>query len=113
MPFCIVAFRRLAQYVAAMIAVVSDHVEPGDRSIVTGVNATISTRRSRVQSTDTFAKLGLRGSFWMFSPIKKSRPNWDANSWQDVFSVDTNSLRHLPRRSSKNCDLQVANIAQY
>ena len=22
--------------------------------------------------------------------------------------VDTNSLRHLPRRSSKNCDMQVA-----
>ena len=24
-------------------------------------------------------------------------------------SVDTNSLRHLPRRSCKNCDLQFAN----
>ena len=25
-----------------------------------------------------------------------------------MLSVDTNSLRHLPRRSSKNCDLQFA-----
>ena len=39
-----------------------------------------------------------------------ARPNWGANSWQDVLSVDTNSLRHLPRRSSQNCDLQFANI---
>ena len=37
-----------------------------------------------------------------------SRPNWGANSWQDVLSVGSNSLRHLPRRSSKNCDLQFA-----
>ena len=27
----------------------------------------------------------------------------------DVLSVDMNSLIHLPRRSSKNCDLQFAN----
>ena len=26
-----------------------------------------------------------------------------------MLSVDTNSLRHLPRRSSKNCDLEFAN----
>ena len=26
-----------------------------------------------------------------------------------MISVDMNSLRHLPRRSSKNCDLQFAN----
>ena len=45
-----------------------------------------------------------------FSRIKNSSPNWDANSWQDVISVDTNSLRHLPRRSSKNYDLQFANF---
>ena len=29
---------------------------------------------------------------------------------EDVLSVDTNSLRHLPRRPSKNCYLQFANI---
>ena len=38
-----------------------------------------------------------------------SRPNSDANSWEEVLSVDTNSSRHFPRRSSKNCDLQFAN----
>ena len=27
-----------------------------------------------------------------------------------MLSDDTNSLRHLPRRSSENCDLQFANI---
>ena len=27
-----------------------------------------------------------------------------------LLSVDTNSLRHLPRRSSKNCDLPFVNI---
>ena len=46
---------------------------------------------------------------FFFSCLKKSRPNWDANSWKDMLSVDTNNLRHLPRRSSKNCDLQFAN----
>ena len=66
-------------------------------------------------------------SFWCFLRIKKilgrtetltryrmcfqsKRSVWDSNSWQDVLSVDTNSLRHLPRRSSKNCDLQFANF---
>ena len=38
------------------------------------------------------------------------RPTWDVNSWQDVLSVDMNRLRHLPRWSNKNCDLQFANI---
>ena len=38
-----------------------------------------------------------------------SKPNWDANSWQDVLFVDTNSLRHLTKRLSTNCDLQFAN----
>ncbi len=45
----------------------------------------------------------------VFRVYKIYRSNWDANSWQDVLSVDTNNLRHLPRRSSKNCDLQFAN----
>ena len=40
-------------------------------------------------------------------------PNWDANSWQDVLSVDVNSLIHLPRRSSKNFDLQFANFDRF
>ena len=44
-----------------------------------------------------------------FTYKTNSRPNWDANSWQDMLSDDTISLRHLPRRSSKNCDLHFAN----
>ena len=28
---------------------------------------------------------------------------------KDILSDDTNSWRHFPRRSSKNCDLQFAN----
>ena len=43
-----------------------------------------------------------------FAYKKISRPNWDMNSWQEGLSVDTNSLRNLPRRSSKNCDLPFA-----
>ena len=47
---------------------------------------------------------------WFFFRVyKNSRLNWDANSWQDMLSDDTVSFRHLPRRSSKNCDLQFAN----
>ena len=30
-----------------------------------------------------------------------------------MLSDDTNSLRHLPRRSSKNCDLQFANFDRF
>ena len=53
-------------------------------------------------------------SFGCISRIKKiARPNWDANLWQDVLSDDTNSLRHLPRRSSKNCDLQFVNFDRF
>ena len=53
---------------------------------------------------------GIRDSLGCFSRIKKNaRPIWDANSWQDMLSVDRNSLRHHPRRSGKNCDLQFAN----
>ena len=37
-----------------------------------------------------------------FAYKTNSRPNWDANWWQDMLSGDTISLRHLPRRSSKN-----------
>ena len=48
--------------------------------------------------------------FWVFFAYNENvRPNWHANSWEDVLSDDTNSLRHLSRRSSKNCDLQFAN----
>ena len=43
---------------------------------------------------------------------KIAMPNWDANSWEEGPSVDTNSLRHLPRRSSKNCHLQFANCGR-
>ena len=48
--------------------------------------------------------------FWVFFTYNTfAGPNWDMNSWQDVLPVDTNSLRHLPRRSSKSCDLQFTN----
>ena len=30
-----------------------------------------------------------------------------------LLSVDTNSLRHLPRRSSNNCDLQFDNLDRH
>ena len=52
--------------------------------------------------------------FLKFFAYKKiARPNWDANSWQNMLSDDTDSLRHLPRRSSKNCDLQFANTDRF
>ena len=36
--------------------------------------------------------------FWMFFTYNKiARPNWDANSWQDVLSDDTNSYRDISR----------------
>ena len=35
-----------------------------------------------------------------------AKPNWDAYSWEEGPTVDANSLGYLPRRSSKNCDLQ-------
>ena len=90
-------FAVLVQSFAAMIAVVATHVVAGDRSTVTG-------------ACNRHLRETLRDSLGCFSAYKKNaRPNWDANSWQDVQLVDTNSLRHLPRRSSKNCDLQFAN----
>ena len=65
---------------------------------------------SRVIQINTRAGHSISPRFWMFFAYKKNaRPNWDANSRQGVLSVDTNSLRHLPRRSSKNCDLPFAN----
>ena len=68
-------------------------------------------RYAPFHSTDSWVRVGLRDSFWVFFANNIiSRPNWDANSWHDVLSVDTNSLKHLPRRSSNNCDLQFANI---
>ena len=60
------------------------------------------------QSGDRLRRAG-RLWFAPFSRIKHSRPNWDANSWQDMLSDDTLSLRRLPSRSSKNYDLQFAN----
>ena len=46
------------------------------------------------------------GVFFVYK--KFARPKWDVNSWEEGLTVDTNSLRHLPRRSSKTCDLQFA-----
>ena len=43
-----------------------------------------------VYSTVKYAKVGFCGSLLMFFAYKKiSRPNWDANSWQDVPREDT------------------------
>ena len=54
--------------------------------------------------------LRFRYRFFGIFPHKKcASPNWDANPWQKGMTVDTNSLRYLPRRSSKNCDLQFVN----
>ena len=57
-------------------------------------------------------RLRRTGRLWfaVFSRIKNSRPSWDSNSWQGVPREDTISLRHLPRRSNKNCDLPFANV---
>ena len=62
--------------------------------------------------TKKLARDCLRDSFWVFFAYRNiARPNLNANSRQDVLSVDTNSLRHLSRRSSsKNYDLQFAKI---
>ena len=80
------------------------------------VNAPFCLFRWRSMAVSCFIQINTHAGgpvsprFSVFFPIKKiARPNWDANSWQDVLSVDSNSLRHLPRRSSKNCDLQFAN----
>ena len=63
-----------------------------------------------VDQINTRAGITVSASFWVFFACKKiDRPNWNANSWEEVLSVDTNSLIHLPRRSSKNCNLQFAN----
>ena len=63
-------FAVLAQSFAAMIAVVAAYVVAGDRWTLTGVATPISTGRSLVNSTDSFAKLGLRDGFGCFSRIQ-------------------------------------------
>ena len=46
---------------------------------------------------------GLAIVFGCFSPIIFfAGPPWDANSWEEGMSVDTNRLRYFPRRSSSN-----------
>ena len=47
----------------------------------------------------------IRDMLGCFPSIIFFRPN----SWQDVLSVIPKIYRHLPRRSSKNCDMQFAN----
>ena len=79
-----------------------------------GVNAPFRRfrRRSMAGRRSIQIKLALatrfhRG-FGCFPRIKKTaRPNWDANSWQDVLSDDTNSLRHLPRAWLATCSLRT------
>ena len=47
---------------------------------------------SRVIEINTRTGQPISPRFWMFFTYKKfARPNWDANSWQDVLSDDTNS----------------------
>ena len=51
--------------------------------------------------------------FVCFSRIKKLLGRTDTRTRDRMCSQvsdDTNRLRHLPRRSSKNCDLQFANF---
>ncbi len=81
-----------------------------------GVNAPFRRFRWRSMAGRWFIQINTRAGdpvslrFWVFFAFNKiARANWDANSWQEVLSVDANSLRHLPRRSSKNWDLQFAN----
>ena len=88
----------------------------GDRSIDRDRRyAPVSTLHSLVHSTDICARLGLRDSFWVFFSYKKMLGRTETRTRDRMYrcrgllSVDTNSLRHLPRRSSKNCDLQFAN----
>ena len=54
-----------------------------------------------VHSTDTCARIGFAIVFVCFSRIKKMVSRTEMRT-----RVNTNSLRHLPRRSSKNSDLQ-------
>ena len=53
--------------------------------------------------------------FVCFSRIKNllDRTETRIRDTEDVHSVDTNSLRQLPRRLSKNCDLQFENSAVF
>ena len=68
-------------------------------------------RDRRVFNSQT---LGLRGRFWVFFTYKKiAWLNWDAKSWEEVLSVDTNNVIHLPRRSSKTCEPQFANSYRF
>ena len=61
--------------------------------------------RASGRKTWTGDKLNIRClcSFLRFSPVKElASPNLDANGWEIWMTVDTNSLRYLLRRSSKN-----------
>ena len=85
------------------------HVVPGDRSTATSI--TPPPFDGALAYSFNRHLRGLRDScVGCFRVLKKiTWPNRDANSWEDVLSVDTNSLRPLPRRSSKNCNMQFAN----
>ena len=70
-------------------------------------------RDRRIQQTLARDSVFAIASVCFFAYKKIARPDWDANSWEDVLSVDTNSLRRLPTQSSKNCDLQFANSDRF
>ena len=52
-----------------------------------------------------------RDRFLLFFAHQKllGRTEIYANSLEEGLTVNVNSLRHLPRQSSKNCDIQFAN----
>ena len=61
----------------------------------------------------TRGRLGVRDSFGCFSHIKNVEAELRRELVTGLLSVDTNSLRHVPKRSSKNCDLRFANIDRF
>ena len=79
-------------------------------------DGSLSINRDRTYWRPWFIQLNIRSatrfrdSCWVFFAHRKvARPNWDANAWERWMPGDTNSLRYIPRRSSKNCDMQYAN----
>ena len=89
-------FAVLAQSVAAMTTVVADPTGRW-RSTVTG--------RWYIQ-LNTRAATRFHNSLCVFFAYKKLQGRTEMRTRE---TVDTNSLRYLPRRSNKNCDLPFVN----
>ena len=72
----------------------------GDRSTVTGV------RLLFIQQTPAWGSV-FAIVFGCFSRIKNARPNWDANSWEDVLSIRTFSdISRDDRARNATCSLR-------